>query len=117
VDDRVLGPADDGRTVEVRPGERIVVELPENATTGYRWEVDTSGLGAVSYADSGTMGGAGGGPPAATRPAPGAAGARRLVFEARGPGEGQIRLRRVRPWEGASSARESYSVTVLVREG
>jgi len=109
MDDRVLGPADDGRTVEVRAGERIVVELPENATTGYRWEVDLSGLGAMSYAGGGSEG------PATARPTPGAASTRRLEFEARGPGEGEIRLRRVRPWEGERSARESYSVTVRVR--
>jgi predicted secreted protein len=36
----VLSKADDGRTVATRTGDEIVVRLAENATTGYRWEVE-----------------------------------------------------------------------------
>ena len=30
--------ADDGRAVTVAAGQQVVVRLPENATTGYRWD-------------------------------------------------------------------------------
>jgi inhibitor of cysteine peptidase len=34
---------DNGRTVDVRLGERVRINLPENATTGYRWAIDRYG--------------------------------------------------------------------------
>src|SRR6266700_8293128 len=35
-----LTQADNGKSVEARPGDLIVIRLPENATTGFRWTVD-----------------------------------------------------------------------------
>src|SRR5947199_574956 len=36
-----LGVADKGRTVAAPVGDTIVITLPENATTGYQWNVDS----------------------------------------------------------------------------
>ena len=36
---------DDGAQHAVKPGTEIVLRLPENATTGYRWDVSQSGSG------------------------------------------------------------------------
>ena len=37
---------DNGTTVEVHVGETLVLRLPENATTGYRWAIEA--LNAIS---------------------------------------------------------------------
>ena len=40
-----LTEADNGQSVQVRQGDAIIVRLPENPTTGYRWHIDrASGL-------------------------------------------------------------------------
>jgi inhibitor of cysteine peptidase len=53
--------ADAGRTVSVTPGQHLVLRLPENPTTGYRWSVP-AGVSVVSdtYEAGGTQAGAGG---------------------------------------------------------
>ena len=44
---------DNGKTVEVRVGESVVIELPENPTTGYVWTLDVKGgIGTASLSDS-----------------------------------------------------------------
>jgi predicted secreted protein len=37
----VLEQADNGRTVDVHPGDKVRVSLAENATNGYRWELES----------------------------------------------------------------------------
>lgn len=103
---KTLTKAADGTTVEVRPGERIVIQLPENPTTGYRWDVETADDRVVSKVshDYGKGGAAD----------PGAGSNVKLVFEARAPGEGSIRLKRWREWEGEASVKERYGVQVRV---
>ena len=32
---------DNDRTVAIRPGDILQITLPENATTGYRWTIDS----------------------------------------------------------------------------
>ena len=34
-----ISTADNGARVEVRPGDAIVLRLPDNPTTGYRWQL------------------------------------------------------------------------------
>jgi len=31
---------DNGRTIEIRQGDEVILELPENRTTGYCWKID-----------------------------------------------------------------------------
>lgn len=38
-----LSQSDRGRTVLVRKGDEIVVTLPENPTTGFRWKMELTG--------------------------------------------------------------------------
>ena len=35
-----LAQADNGKSVEVKPGDTIVIQLDENSTTGFRWAMD-----------------------------------------------------------------------------
>lgn len=50
----VLGSADNGRTVRVAPAKTIVVTLPSNASTGFRWQLvgplDTTVLRLIKHA-------------------------------------------------------------------
>lgn len=80
---------DSGGRAAARVGEAIVVTLPENPTTGYRWaaDVDTAQL---QLADDQFEG--------STTPR-GAGGTRRLTFTASGPGTVHLRLVKKRSWE------------------
>ena len=98
--------ADNGREIEIAPGEEVVVELAENATTGYRWAVDGPlpaglSLSASDYEPGGS--------------APGAGGTRRLRLHAAGSGSGALSLKLWREWQGDGSVTQRFSVTVTVR--
>jgi inhibitor of cysteine peptidase len=106
VGERTLTQSDNGSTIHVRPRDRIVIRLPENPTTGYRWAPEAGDDRVISLVSSEFAPPAGGGV--------GAGGAVALVFEARAAGEGSIRAKRWRDWEGESSVRERFAIKVLV---
>jgi inhibitor of cysteine peptidase len=100
----LLGPGDRGSTVEVRKGDAIVVDLPENPTTGYRWAVhriDWSVL-ALEATDFRS-------PPGA---AMGASGQRFLLFRVKAEGRADVELKLRRDWEGEGSGIDRYPFTV-----
>lgn len=84
-----LGPSDSGTRRAARVGEELVVALPENPTTGYRWfpDVDAGALDTVDDRNEG---------PVERRGAPGT---RYLTFRALRPGPTSLRLVKKRPWE------------------
>ena len=92
-----------GERVEVSTGDRIVIQIPENATTGYRWVVgdvpETLELAQDEFL-----------PPGSERP--GAGGQRRVTLMAKRPGEGTVELRLEQPWEGKAADRFEALVTV-----
>jgi predicted secreted protein len=92
-----------GEEVEASSGDRVVVRIPENATTGYRWVVDDVPGTLELEADELI-------PPETGRP--GAGGERCLTFAARGGGRARIELRLVRPWDGDAADRFELLVTV-----
>jgi inhibitor of cysteine peptidase len=101
---------DSGKAIEVSPGERVIVRLPSNRTTGYRWSLLTSGaesltrLAAGEYAqDVGADG------------KPGAGGTESWYFQASANGEEELRFEYRRPWEESVPAAKSASYTVKVR--
>jgi inhibitor of cysteine peptidase len=77
--------ADDGRTVTVAAGQQVVVRLPENSTTGYRW---TAPAEAVVVADEYRSPGSA---------ASGAAGERVFTLGA-ATKTGEMRFELKRPW-------------------
>lgn len=97
-----LGPADRDNEVPVRTGDRILLRLPENPTTGYRWSGQIPGFLRL-VRDSNETG-----------EAPGAGGVRVLEFEAVAPGRAELRLALAREWEAAGSETDRYLVTVEV---
>jgi len=90
--------ADADRSHAVSVGDEIAITLAENRTAGFQWSIDetTGGITVVSSEFE---------PAADARP--GAGGRRRIVLRATHPGEGALRLRYQRSWEGeAGSARQ-----------
>lgn len=99
-----LTEADNGRRIEVGAAEHVVVRLPENATTGYRWEIaDLSGPVRV-VTDRAEPGAA----------APGAAGVRRWELAFDGSGTVAIRAVQRRPWEPETSVANEYLLALFV---
>jgi inhibitor of cysteine peptidase len=92
-----------GEQVEASEGDRIVLRIPENATTGYRWVVSELPESLELVADEFA-------PPSTAEP--GAGGERRVELLARGSGQGQVVLTLERPWEHEAADRFEALVTV-----
>jgi inhibitor of cysteine peptidase len=97
---------DSGTTVELAVGGTLVVDLEENATTGFSWSVETTPAmltvtrdEQVAPADKGVVG---------------AAGRHVFTWKATAPGTGELRLWYARPWESVQPEKV-FSVTVIVK--
>jgi inhibitor of cysteine peptidase len=99
-----LGPADAGSRPVVRVAEQVTLRLPENPTTGYRWqpEFDESVLRLVEDRYEG-----------AEFPR-GAGGQRLWIFEPLRPGSASVKLAQRRSWESGPPTTE-YSVELDVK--
>ena len=96
--------ADSGRSLAVAPGTQVVLRLPENPTTGYRWRITAEAAPVLrpqedAYAPGASM--------------PGAGGQHRWTWQAAQPGEAALRLDYARPWETGPAARH-FAVTIRV---
>jgi inhibitor of cysteine peptidase len=98
---RTITAADNGGVVEVAVGEQIAIELAENPTTGYRWQLDGD-PGVVVDASEHVVGtgGIGGG------------GVRRFVLHADRPGDLGARAKLWRAWSGEGSVIERFAITL-----
>jgi inhibitor of cysteine peptidase len=99
--------ADNGNVVALRVGDRLVLRLEENPTTGYRWAMEDHDEDVVSlqhqeYAPL---------PHAAV----GGGGQRSWTFVVRKAGADTLRLKLWRAWEGESSITRRFTVTLHVR--
>jgi inhibitor of cysteine peptidase len=102
----ILTAADNGRTVELRVGGDVVLRLPENPATGYRWAVDAVDETFVDIkegqyrAASNTLGGGG---------------EAQWTVHAKAPGLTQVKLKHWRHWEGERSVIERYELTFRIQ--
>lgn len=103
-----IGVDDDGREVRATANDSIVLRLPENPTTGVRWDLDRLEGPAQLVGDAYEQQTGGG---------MGAAAVRVLTLQPRGPGQIRLQLKRWQEWEGASSIDATYSCTVRVERG
>jgi predicted secreted protein len=105
-----LAEADSGKAIEVGPGERVVVRLGANPTTGFRWSLLTSGsnsltsLAAAEYTQE-----------AAADGKTGTRGTESWYFEANRSGQQELRFEYRRPWEQYVPAAKSANYTIRVR--
>jgi inhibitor of cysteine peptidase len=101
----VVGEEDRGRLIEVVQGSRVLLRLPENPSTGYRWELEPfEGNALKLQADTYQ-------PPSIMTP--GAGGVRVIDFLSQSSGTVLLRLRLRRPWDPEDVAK-AFEVTVHV---
>ena len=92
-----------GEEIDAAIGDRIVIRIPENATTGYRWVV--AELPQTLEVTSDEL------LPAASQ-RPGAGGERRVALTVQGVGVAHVVLSLERPWENEAADRFELSITV-----
>ena len=101
-----LTESDDGRAIEMRSGDAVQIRLPENATTGYRWAIDS--YDATLFEQ----------PTEEARYASGAAvgsgGEMTFAFKAKAPGKGEIALKNWRAWEGEAGVAKRFRIRVQI---
>jgi predicted secreted protein/uncharacterized lipoprotein NlpE involved in copper resistance len=105
-----LAEGDSGKAIDVSQGERVIVRLSSNRTTGYRWSLLTSGSNALTSLAAGEYtqeAGADG--------KPGAGGAESWYFQASRSGQQELRFEYRRPWEVNVPAAKSTNYSVRVR--
>lgn len=88
-------------------GDELVVRLPENPTTGFRWQLTSSGAGELALVEERFVPGSGSADP-------GAGGERLARYVGRTPGEVQIEAVLRREWDppDASLQRRVFAVVV-----
>jgi inhibitor of cysteine peptidase len=93
------------QSVTVETDQTIAVLVEENPSTGYRWEVEAL-TGPLTLVSSEFQ--------PAPDVTPGRSGRRTIVTRASGRGSGELRIRSVRSWEGASTDSPRRALTVIV---
>jgi inhibitor of cysteine peptidase len=98
--------ADNGNAVALRVGDRLVVRLEENPSTGYRWalEIHDEEVVSLQHQEYGPF------PHAAV----GGGGQRSWTFIAQKAGTDALQLKLWRPWEGENSITRRFTVTLHV---
>lgn len=104
--EQTISKAQSGSSIHVKVGDSVVVRLPENPTTGFRWSVDAAGEPVLMPAGDdyilGQDAGVGGG------------GERVFCFTAKSPGNATLRLKNWRHWEGEASVMDRFTLAVEV---
>jgi len=103
----VILDSDQGKTFEVQAGDLIAIRLPENPTTGYRWEISGVDNQLVEFPGSDYSVAPGSGT--------GGGGTRTFHFRAKSTGTAQIQLRRRRSWEPETRGIEQFTVNIQVQ--
>jgi inhibitor of cysteine peptidase len=101
----VVGEGHNGGTISAKTGDRIVIRLPENPTTGFRWQAEPANLEVLELQSDEFA--------QAASAAMGSGGVRILQYLARGAGNTSIALRLGRPWE-ANAPRSQFTIGVAV---
>jgi predicted secreted protein len=106
----MLAEGDSGRTIDVSPGERIVVRLGANRGTGYAWSLLTSGANALTRLAAAEYT-----PDAQAAGKAGSGGTESWYFQASRSGQQDLRFEYRRPWEVNVPAAKSANYSVRVR--
>ena len=96
--------ADNGKAIEIGVGETFSVLLEGNPTTGYGWQVKTTDESVVSSAEPTYV---------TDSDLVGSGGLYTFTFTATGPGQMQVELVYLRPWEQAEPL-QTFTLTVTV---
>ncbi|MGE9292140.1 MAG: protease inhibitor I42 family protein [Puniceicoccales bacterium] len=119
-DGETIGLGSNGSTLLLKVGESFVVSLPDNASTGYTWELSDSyqgvlhqrgGTGSQNLTSSNQTAIQDG-----STPLMGAPTLKRWTFTAEKAGEAPLHFEYLRPWEKDSDPAKVFEVTVKVSE-
>lgn len=100
-----LTDADDGKTVELHPGDTVVVRLSENPTAGYRWAIDALDTRMASAEEGEYIG---------RSDTTGSGGQAQWILKANKSGTTEVRLKLWRHFEGDSSIQKRFAFTMTV---
>ncbi len=100
-----LTSANNGGTFELRVGHEVVIRLPENPSTGYRWAVEMVDATLVKIEEEEFV-------PASKMV--GGGGEAQWLLKAEAPGETAVKFKRWRHWEGERSVTERYEITLRI---
>jgi inhibitor of cysteine peptidase len=99
---------DNGKTVEAQVGESVLIELPENPTTGYVWTIDVKeGTGTAHLSNTGYT--------SANDLGIGSGGMRTFLVNVRSSGIAPIEMKLRRQWEPEGAAIDSFNVVIKAR--
>lgn len=101
-----LGPEQHGQSVSASVGDTVVVRLPENPTTGYRWQVGVLDNRMVEQVEDTYD--------AAPNPVVGGGGTRELAFRIKTPAPTAIELEYRRPWEDSGTESDRWRIELAV---
>lgn len=102
---QVLGPSDRDKLITVHVGDGILLRLPENPSTGYRWSGELPDFLRVTRDENEQHG-----------TAPGAGGFRTMELVAVAPGRATLDLACGQAWEPTAPPTDRFSVTIEVLE-
>lgn len=105
------GIAEDGKQIELRQGQILVITLASNPTTGYSWAVANVDTALLAQAGDPVYREA----DAQKTPLVGAGGSETFRFAASAVGSTTLRLEYRRPWEKDQPAAQTYTLQVVVR--
>lgn len=94
---------DEGKLVELKTGASFQVQLAENPSTGYAWNI-VEGSPAIKLVESKFD--------QAQTGLPGSGGLRRIVFKLTKPGAVRLVLKYFRPWEKSDTAVDSFQLNI-----
>ncbi|WP_019925023.1 protease inhibitor I42 family protein [Nocardia sp. BMG111209] len=106
----MVGSDDDGHAVTMTVGQELAVALPDNPSTGYRWQLGDLDQNVLRVD---------GDPQTRANPAggfvPGGPDQAVWTFAAESPGTTTLTLVSARPWEQSAPSGPRYSLTVTVK--
>jgi len=103
---QLIAENDNGRTVDIRLGESVRINLPENATTGYSWTIERYDEDVIDVLAS---------EPCYPTNAIGSGGTMTFILRSKKIGTGDIVLKHWRHWEGDASVISRFRIQLHVR--
>lgn len=100
--------ADQGKTFRVRSGSVIVLNLAENPSTGYTWEIEKIDPYAIKLQNSTFSS-------SPTDGLVGVGGKRIFTFKTKARGVARLQLKEWRSWEGDRSIVQRFDVTLQIK--
>ena len=107
--DKVITDADKGKTVTVKVGQRLLVKLGSNPTTGYEWSVAKTDDKLLPSDGETTF-------DVPDTPIAGAPTVQTLFFQGKGAGKTKLELQYIRPWETDKAPNKTYAVEVVISD-